>query len=57
MIQPDAGGRDVKVHYADITGNGFRTLYEGERVEYELIEGPHGPRAIRVKPIPEIRSR
>jgi CspA family cold shock protein len=57
IIQPDAGGRNIQVHYADIMGNGFRTLYEGERVEFEIAEGPHGPRAKRVKPMPEIIPR
>lgn len=57
MIRPAAGGRDVQVHYTDIEGKGFRTLCEGEWVEYELAEGPRGSRAIRIKSMPESRSR
>lgn len=49
MIQQDAGGRDISVHYTDIEGQGFRTLHEGERVEYEIAENRRGFRAIKVK--------
>ena len=57
MIRPAAGGRDVPAHYVDVEGDGFRTLYEGEWVEYELAVGPRGPRAVRIKSIPQRRSR
>lgn len=57
MIRPDTGGRDVPVHYTDIAVDGFRTLHEGERVEYELAEGPRGCRAVGVRPLPESRCR
>ena len=57
MIRPDGGGRNIRVHYGDIEMNGFRTLHDGERVEYELADGPGGPRAVRVKALGEDRTR
>lgn len=41
-------GRDVFVHYSEIRQEGFRTLNEGELVEYELTDGPKGPQAKNV---------
>lgn len=41
-------GPDVFVHYSQISGDGFRTLREGQSVEFELRDGPKGPLAERV---------
>ena len=41
-------GPDVFVHYSQIAGDGFRTLREGQEVEFELRDGPKGPLAERV---------
>ncbi|QQR89941.1 MAG: cold shock domain-containing protein [Myxococcales bacterium] len=46
-------GPDVFVHYSQIDGEGFRTLEEGETVEFELVEGPKGLLAERVTKPPE----
>ncbi|MEN9722316.1 MAG: hypothetical protein RJB38_302 [Pseudomonadota bacterium] len=48
FIQAEGGERDVFVHYTAITGDGFKTLAEGERVNFELIDGPKGPQASNV---------
>ena len=45
----DEQGREVFVHYSSIRGEGFRTLSEGESVEFELVDGPKGPQASNVR--------
>ena len=47
FIQCDDGG-DVFVHHKDIQSDGFRSLREGEAVEFEIVEGEKGPRAANV---------
>jgi len=42
------GGGDVFVHYSSITGEGFKTLAEGDEVEFELTQGPKGAKAENV---------
>lgn len=41
-------GKDVFVHFSAIGGDGFKTLDEGQKVEFDLEEGPRGPQAINV---------
>ena len=42
------GGQDVFVHYSALEGDGFKTLKEGEPVEFEIIQGAKGPQAANV---------
>ncbi|RLQ95437.1 cold-shock protein CspD [Falsibacillus albus] len=42
------GGNDVFVHFSAITGEGFKTLEEGQQVEFEIVEGNRGPQAANV---------
>jgi CspA family cold shock protein len=42
-------GRDVFVHFSGIAGSGFRSLREGQQVEFEVTEGPKGDQASNVK--------
>jgi len=43
------GGSDVFVHFRAITGDGFKTLADGQAVEFEVEDGPKGPQAVNVK--------
>lgn len=42
-------GRDVFVHYSSIEGDGFKSLNQGQEVEYEVVEGPRGLHAAQVR--------
>ena len=42
------GGRDIFVHYTAIQGDGFKSLAEGQKVEFEITEGAKGPQATKV---------
>lgn len=48
FITPEGGGEDCFVHFSAIEGTGFRTLAEGDRVEFEVVEGDRGPAASSV---------
>ncbi|TMK17885.1 MAG: cold shock domain-containing protein [Actinobacteria bacterium] len=45
------GGEDVFVHFSGIAGDGFRSLAEGQAVEFEVTQGKKGPQATDVKPV------
>ena len=47
----DAEGNDVFVHYSGLNMEGFKTLEEGQEVEYEVTEGAKGPQAVNVTPL------
>ena len=50
FITPEDGGKDVFVHHSAIQGSGFKTLAEGQKVKFELTQGPKGPSAANVTP-------
>ncbi|MCB1669019.1 MAG: cold-shock protein [Porticoccaceae bacterium] len=45
------GGSDVFVHFRAIVGDGFKTLADGQTVEFEVEDGQKGPQAVNVKPL------
>ena len=49
FIEVDGGGADVFVHHTSIDMDGFRTLDEGQRVEFEGVDGDKGPQAAHVR--------
>ncbi len=49
-------GPDVFVHYSAIAGDGYRTLQEGDPVEFEIAPGPKGPQAANVKKLASEKS-
>lgn len=51
FIEPDQGGGDVFAHFSAIQMDGFRTLKQGSKVQYELIAGPKGMLAQNIQPI------
>ena len=50
-ITPDDGGEDLFVHHSKITADGYRSLSDGQAVEYDVGEGRKGPQAVNVQPI------
>ena len=50
FIKPDAGGDDLFAHFSEIQGSGFKTLKDGQRVTFEVKQGPKGLQASAIKP-------
>lgn len=48
FITPEGGAKDCFVHHSAIIGDGYRSLAEGERVEFDVVQGPKGPAAEKV---------
>jgi len=62
FIEPEGGGEDVFAHFSAIQSEGFRTLKQGGRVSYEMVQGPKGQLAQNICPLaddaaPESRQR
>lgn len=51
FIEQDGGGPDVFVHYSAIQSDGYRSLEEAQRVEFEITQGQKGPQADNVRPL------
>ncbi|MGC9665104.1 cold-shock protein [Planosporangium sp. 12N6] len=51
FISQDNGGDDVFVHFSAIQTNGYRSLEENQRVEFEITQGQKGPQAEQVRPL------
>ncbi len=49
FITPDDGGKDLFVHHSGVAGEGFKSLAEGAKVEFEPSEGQKGPQATNVR--------
>lgn len=51
FIEPDEGGPDVFAHFSAIEMEGFRTLKQGSKVSFDLVQGPKGNLAQNIKPL------
>lgn len=51
FIEQQDGGKDVFVHHSGIDATGFKSLFEGDRVNFEIAQGAKGPSAINVKKV------
>jgi CspA family cold shock protein len=51
FIAQDDGGADVFAHHSAIESDGFRSLEENQRVEFEVTQGPKGPQAVNIRPL------
>jgi len=51
FIAPEDGSEDVFVHYSAISSEGFRTLQQGQKVSFEVVQGPKGSQAAGVVPV------
>lgn len=51
FITPNGGGKDVFAHANEIAGTGFKSLREGQSVEYTITQSPKGPQASNINPL------
>ncbi|MBK4739134.1 cold-shock protein [Noviherbaspirillum pedocola] len=50
FITPDGGGEDLFAHFSAIQSNGFKSLQEGQKVSFDVTQGPKGKQASNIKP-------
>jgi CspA family cold shock protein len=51
FIAPEDGSPDVFAHYSAIQSNGYRSLEENQKVEFDITQGPKGPQAENIRPV------
>ncbi len=51
FVTPEGGKKDVFVHYSALQGEGFKTLAEGDTVEFDITQGPKGEQAANVRKV------
>ncbi len=51
FITPEGGGEDLFAHFREIQGTGFKTLKEGQKVQFEVRRGPKGLQAAAIRPL------
>ena len=51
FVTPDDGSKDVFVHFSSIQGEGFKSLTEGDKIEFEVQESDKGPKAANVRKV------
>ncbi|TJY64945.1 cold-shock protein [Sinimarinibacterium sp. CAU 1509] len=51
FITPEGGGEDLFAHFREIQGTGFKTLTEGQKVQFETRRGPKGMQAAAIRPL------
>jgi CspA family cold shock protein len=51
FITPESGGEDLFAHFREIQGTGFKTLKEGQKVQFEVRRGPKGLQAAAIRPL------
>lgn len=51
FITPADGGKDLFAHFSEIQAGGFKSLQEGQKVEFEVKQGAKGPQATSIKPL------
>jgi CspA family cold shock protein len=51
FVTPEDGGKDLFAHFSAIQGQGFKTLREGQRVQFDVTSGPKGEQASNIRPL------